>query len=51
MPLHEWGESGSEPGQLFAPFDLVIDEDGFVYVSDPAPGACRKSPHRATSSG
>ncbi|MCH8912424.1 MAG: hypothetical protein IIA33_02530 [Planctomycetes bacterium] len=40
--LREWGESGEGPGQLSAPIDLVIDEDGFVYVSDSGTGRVQK---------
>jgi len=29
-----WGGQGSEPGQFNEPFDVAVDADGFVYVTD-----------------
>jgi DNA-binding beta-propeller fold protein YncE len=32
--VHEFGELGSAPGQFTIPFDLSVDDDGNVYVTD-----------------
>jgi len=32
--LREFGEAGSEPGQLFQPTNLAVGEDDTIYVSD-----------------
>jgi tripartite motif-containing protein 71 len=32
--LTAWGSEGKEPGQLITPIDLVVDEQGRVYVLD-----------------
>jgi len=29
-----WGGKGSLPGQFNEPFDVAVDQDGFVYVAD-----------------
>lgn len=29
-----WGQQGSGPGEFQGPFDLTVDTDGFVYVTD-----------------
>lgn len=29
-----WGGLGSEPGQFNEPFDVAVDQQGFVYVTD-----------------
>jgi len=29
-----WGGQGSEPGQFNEPFDVAVDREGFVYVTD-----------------
>ncbi len=30
-----WGSLGAEPGQFVGPFDVAVDREGFVYVTDP----------------
>ncbi len=32
--VQTWGGKGSEPGQFNEPFDVAVDHDGFVYVTD-----------------
>ena len=50
--LTAWGSEGTEPGQFITPIDLVVDEQGRVYVVDsfrnispaePGPAPCRYS--------
>ena len=32
--LGKWGTKGQEPGQLWNPWGVTVDRDGFVYVTD-----------------
>jgi DNA-binding beta-propeller fold protein YncE len=32
--MQTWGERGSAPGQFDEPFDIAVDQQGFVYVTD-----------------
>jgi len=32
--LGKWGTKGQEPGQLWNPWGVAVDRDGFVYVTD-----------------
>lgn len=32
--ISSWGQEGSGPGEFRQPFDIAIDQEGFVYVTD-----------------
>jgi len=32
--ISSWGQEGSGPGEFHQPFDIAIDQQGFVYVTD-----------------